>query len=210
MICRRCAFDLERPIYAVESRSGPRRWAGADSTAPAFSGRGPAGQQSPLGLSSIAGRSPRFGSAPCPVGAAARCHPSRGGGAAPLFSSTPGRRPGRAGLCPVSYAEQVARDQVIEELLDRVGGGGPTDAGDLRDTLARNRLKLADLAGPGEFLTGDPLLRANYNLACALDGVYRRGEIYRRGLQRFSSLFFGTRPGRFLFMCSFYPLSERL
>src|SRR5205807_836257 len=30
------------------------------------------------------------------------------------------------------------------------------------------------------------------------DGVYRRGEVYLRGLQRLSSLAFGTRPGRFL------------
>ena len=112
----------------------------------------------------------------------------------------------RAGLCPVSYAEQVARDMVIEELLDRVVAGGYLTLGDLRDTLARNRLKLSDLSGPREFITGDPLLRANENLAAALDGVYHRGEIYLRGLQRFSSLFFGTQIGRFLFLWFILPI----
>jgi hypothetical protein len=38
----------------------------------------------------------------------------------------------------------------------------------------------------------------NRQLADQLDGVYRRGEIYLRGLQRFSSLLFGTSPGRLL------------
>jgi hypothetical protein len=113
---------------------------------------------------------------------------------------------GEAGLRPVSYAEQVARDQVVEELLDRVAEGGYLTLGQLRDALARNRLKLPDLAGPGEFVMGDPVLRANEKLAVALDGVYHRGEVYLRGLQRLSSLFFGTRPGRFLTLYLIVPL----
>ena len=64
--------------------------------------------------------------------------------------------------------------------------------------MARNQLKLPDLGGPVEFLRGDPLLRANRRLACDLDGVYHRGEVYLRWLQRLSSLAFGTRVGRFL------------
>ena len=103
-----------------------------------------------------------------------------------------------SGLRPRSYAERVARDKIIEELLDRVADRGFLGIGDLRDALARNRLKLPDLSGPREFLFGDPLLRANRRLAVALDGVYRRGEIYLRWLQRFSSLAFGTPVGRFL------------
>ena len=103
-----------------------------------------------------------------------------------------------SGLRPRDAAERVSRDQVIEELLDGVVDRGFLTLGDLRDALARNRLKLADLSGPGEFIFGDPLLRANRRLAVSLDGVYRRGEIYLRWLQRLSSLAFGTPVGRFL------------
>ena len=70
--------------------------------------------------------------------------------------------------------------------------------GDLRDALARNQVKLPDLAGPLELFAGDRLLRANRRLSVALDGIYHRGEVYMRWLQRLSSLAFGTRLGRFL------------
>jgi len=73
---------------------------------------------------------------------------------------------------------------------------GYLNMGDLRDALSRNQLKLDDLAGPREFLLGDRLLRLNGALARALDGVYHRGEVYLRWLQRFSSLAFGTPLGR--------------
>ena len=69
---------------------------------------------------------------------------------------------------------------------------------DLRDTLSRSQLKLPDLGGVGELLLGDRLIRANRGLAVVLDGVYRRGEVYLRWLQRLSSLAFGTAVGRFL------------
>ncbi len=111
-----------------------------------------------------------------------------------------------AGLKPRNYVERVARDKIIEELLDRVVDRGFLTMGDLRDALARNRLKLADLSGPGEFLAGDPLLRANQKLAVSLDGVYHRGEVYLRGLQRASSLAFGTRVGRLLTLYLILPL----
>jgi hypothetical protein len=127
-------------------------------------------------------------------------------------------------LTPTNVPEEVARDKLIEELLDRVVAGGYLTMGDLRDAISRNQLKLEDL-GDGEarssavatggwqrlagwfraagragaeFLHGDPLLRLNRRLALVLDGVYHRGEFYLRGLQRFSSLAFGTAPGRFL------------
>jgi hypothetical protein len=102
------------------------------------------------------------------------------------------------GLLPANVPERVAFDRLIEELLDRVVEQGLVTMGDLRDALSRSDLKLPDLAGPGEFILGDRLIRANRRLAIAADGVYRRGEIYLRWLQRFSALAFGTRPGRFL------------
>jgi hypothetical protein len=102
------------------------------------------------------------------------------------------------GLQPENLPEQVARAKLVEELLDRVCDRGFLTMGDLRDALSRNQLKLPDLAGPTEFLRGDRLLRANGRLAVALDGVYHRGEVYLRWLQRLSSVAFGTPAGRFL------------
>jgi hypothetical protein len=101
-------------------------------------------------------------------------------------------------MTPATAAETVARDKVVEELLDLVEERGFLNLGDLRDAIARNRLKLPDLAGPREFFLGDRLIRANRRFAESLDGVYRRGEIYLRWLQRVNSVAFGTAVGRFL------------
>ena len=101
-----------------------------------------------------------------------------------------------AGFLATNRVEEVARAKVVAELVDRGCEVGRLRLGDLRDAIARNQLKMPDLAGTGEFIGGDPLLRADTQLAYALDGVYRRGELYLRGLQRFSSIFFGTPTGR--------------
>ncbi len=102
------------------------------------------------------------------------------------------------GFAARNVAEQVAIAKLTEELLDRVVARGFLAIGDLRDAVSRNNRKLPDVASPREFFMGDRLLQADWMLAERLDGVYRRGEIYLRGLQRLSSLAFGTRTGRFL------------
>ena len=112
-----------------------------------------------------------------------------------------------AGLRPANRVEAVARDKVVAELLDRACVRGRLRIGDLRDAIARNQRKMPDLAGPGEWLRGDPLLRADARLALDLDGVYRRGEFYLRWLQRGSSVFFGTRVGRLLFLYLVLPFA---
>jgi hypothetical protein len=104
----------------------------------------------------------------------------------------------QVGLTPTNLPERVARDKLVEELLDRIVDRGFLTIGDLRDAVSRNQLKLPDLAGPGEWLSGDPLLRLNSAMVSALDGAYRPGEVYLRGLQRVSSLAFGTVVGRLL------------
>ena len=109
------------------------------------------------------------------------------------------------GLVPTNQAEQVARDKVVEELLDVLCSRGFLTMSDLRDAIARNRLKMNDLAGPFELIGGDPLIRANRILALRLDGVYRRGEIYLRTLQRGSSVAFGTVMGRLLMTFAILP-----
>ncbi len=109
------------------------------------------------------------------------------------------------GLIPASYPERIARDKLVEELLDTVAERGHLSQPDLRDALSRNQLKLPDLSGPREFFAGDPLLRANRELAVNMPGVYRRGEIYLRWLQRLSAATFGTRAGRWLTWNLFVP-----
>jgi hypothetical protein len=112
----------------------------------------------------------------------------------------------QVGLAPNNIAEQVSRDKAVEELLDKAWEHSYIRIGDLRDALARSRVKLPDLSGPGELLQGDSLIRANRLLAVKLDGVYRRGEIYMRMLQRACSLFFGTWFGRFFVLYFALPL----
>jgi hypothetical protein len=104
----------------------------------------------------------------------------------------------RSGLNPQTTVETVGRDKLVAELLDRICERGYLRLGDLRDAIARNRLKMPDLNTLGDFLGGDGLLRSDLALTYALDGVYRKGEIYLRLLQRFSALFFGTKIGRLI------------
>lgn len=101
-------------------------------------------------------------------------------------------------LCPRNAPERVAGRKLVEELLDLIVERGYLRIGDLRDAISRNSLKLSDLSGPREFLRGDPLLRADDALARRLDGIYHRGEVYLRALQRASALAFGTKVGRWL------------
>ncbi|MGZ3416430.1 MAG: hypothetical protein ACXVEE_01130 [Polyangiales bacterium] len=109
------------------------------------------------------------------------------------------------GLSPRSVPEKVAREKVVDELLDQISARGHLSVGELRDALSRNRLKVEDLDAR-RFFAGDELLRADRALSVALDGVYRRGEIYLRGLQKVSSLAFGTNVGRLVVMWLILPL----
>jgi hypothetical protein len=104
----------------------------------------------------------------------------------------------QTGFAPRNLPERVAVQKLNEELLDKIVERGFFSMGDLRDAVSRNNRKLPDLAGPIEFFRGDRLLQLDNRLADLLDGVYRRGEIYLRTLQRLSALAFGTRVGRTL------------
>jgi hypothetical protein len=100
------------------------------------------------------------------------------------------------GLGPRNPLERTALLKLTEELLDRILEFGFLTFSDLRDALSRNQLKLPDLADPQDFIKGDPLMRLDRRLSTLLDGVYRRGEIYLRVLERFTALNFGTGLGR--------------
>jgi len=109
------------------------------------------------------------------------------------------------GLTPHNVPEELGRAKLTEELLDRVVDYGHINIGNLRDTISQNQLKLPDLKGPVELVTGDPLIRLNRKLAVELDGVYRRGEIYMRMLHRLSSVAFGTVLGRLMVLFLILP-----
>jgi hypothetical protein len=102
------------------------------------------------------------------------------------------------GLAASTAPEKTAFRKMIEELLDRIIETGFFTFGDLRDVIARNQLKLPDLADPQEFVRGDPLLRLDRWLWAKFDGVYRPGEVYLRALARTTSLLYGTLFGRFV------------
>ena len=101
--------------------------------------------------------------------------------------------------------ERVAEKTLVDELLDRVVAVGRLTLGDLRDTLSHNDLKMHELE-LGELKRGDQLLRCDRHLDRSLDGVYRRGEVYLRALQKLSSVLFGTPVGRVITLYFMLPL----
>jgi hypothetical protein len=117
-----------------------------------------------------------------------------------------GRVLDEVGLKPSSLPEEVARTKLVDELIDLALAHGHLHLGQLRDAFSRNDLKLPNLRGPHELVFDDPLLRADRRLSIELDGVYRRGEIYLRWLQKLSSLLFGTATGRFLTLFAILPV----
>jgi hypothetical protein len=114
------------------------------------------------------------------------------------------------GLRPRNPPEAVAFRKLVEELLDRIKDYGFLTFGDLRDAISRNQLKLPDLADPQEFLRGDALARLDRRLSSLMDGVYRPSEIYMRGLERLTSLGFGTVKGRLLTRYALIPFGAAL
>jgi hypothetical protein len=108
-------------------------------------------------------------------------------------------------LTPQDVPERIAFGKMVEELLDGVANRGFLTMGDMRDAISRSNLKLSDLSGPRQFFLGDKLLQADRQLSRVLDGVYQRGDIYLRWLQRLSAVGFGTLVGRFATRFVFIP-----
>lgn len=115
-----------------------------------------------------------------------------------------------AALVPETLAERVAHAKLIAELLDKLLQRGFIAFPDLRDQIARNQLKLADLASPIEWLRGDALLALDRWCASHMDGAYRRAEGYRRWFQRLSSLLFANPLGRFVVRFGILPFGGSL
>ena len=102
------------------------------------------------------------------------------------------------GFQTTNITERVALQKLIAELIDRLCERGFLRMSDLRDAIARNALKLSDVRGPIELLQGDTLLKMDARLGVELPGIYHKGEIYLRAIQRVSAVSFGTKAGRFL------------
>jgi len=103
-----------------------------------------------------------------------------------------------AGLTAPSLVEEAAFDKLADDLLDDLATRGFESFGNVRDAVSRSQVKLPDLAGLGELVGGDPLLRADRNLAAALDGGYRRAPAYLLAMQRLSAVAFGLPAGRWI------------
>ena len=59
-------------------------------------------------------------------------------------------------LRPTNLPERVAKEKLVEELLDRIVDRGFLTLGDLRDAMSRNNLKQADVAQLADLLPDDP------------------------------------------------------
>ncbi len=103
-----------------------------------------------------------------------------------------------AELRPSNVPEKISFNKITEEMLDQVVDSGFLTMGHVRDIVARGSIRQPDLGGAQDLKRGDRILRADRRLRVSLDGVYHRGEIYLRTIQRASFLAFGTKIGRWL------------
>lgn len=102
------------------------------------------------------------------------------------------------GFQTTNITERVALQKLVAELIDRLCERGFLRMSDLRDAIAQNALKLADVRGPIELFQGDTLLKMDARLSDELPGIYHKAEVYLRAIQRVSAVSFGTKVGRFL------------
>nr|WP_207168377.1 sulfite exporter TauE/SafE family protein [Thiocystis violacea] len=110
-----------------------------------------------------------------------------------------------AGFTPSTHREEVAFHKLLLELLDVIRRRRHLKFTDVRDLVARNVIRLPDLS-VRELVRGDRLARFDRSAARALPGVYRRGEIYIKGLQQLGAPLFGTPVGRLLLRHLILPL----
>ena len=102
-----------------------------------------------------------------------------------------------AGFLADDHRQRVARNVLQEELFDIVLRRWHLRFTDLRDSVARNPLRLPD-PNWRELLLGDRLARFDRQASAALPGVYQPGEFYLKGLQQLSAPLFGTSAGRWI------------
>jgi hypothetical protein len=101
-------------------------------------------------------------------------------------------------------ADRIALRRLADSLAEIIGQRWHLRFSDVRDLLARDTLRLPDTS-LREILWGDRLTRFDRAAALALPGVYRRGEIYVKGLQRLGAPLFGTPTGRLVLRLALGP-----
>lgn len=110
-----------------------------------------------------------------------------------------------AGFIPACVVEDAAFDKLVDDLLDDISARGFESFGSVRDAVSRGQVKIPDISSVAEVVRGDPLLKANRNLAAALDGAYRRAPFYLLAMQRLSALAFGATIGRAITLHGLLP-----
>jgi hypothetical protein len=111
----------------------------------------------------------------------------------------------QAGFAPACVVEEAAFDKLVDDLLDDISARGFESFGSVRDAVSRGQVKLPDITNVAEVVRGDPLLKANRNLASALDGAYRQAPFYLLAMQRLSALAFGAMIGRAITLHGLLP-----
>ncbi|QOV88729.1 hypothetical protein [Humisphaera borealis] len=110
-------------------------------------------------------------------------------------------------LRPQNTVETVGRARMTQELIDAVVHDGYLTFSGVRDAISRNSVRCHDLRTVGEWVGYDQLMKLDHRLGNALDGVYRRGEIYRYLFQKLSSILFANPVGRLLTLTIILPLA---
>ncbi|MDB5296737.1 MAG: hypothetical protein JWO31_2720, partial [Phycisphaerales bacterium] len=110
-------------------------------------------------------------------------------------------------LVPQNAVEAAGREKLVQELLDAVLRDGYLTFGGVRDTISRNAMRCHDLRTAAEWAGYDQLMKLDVRLGDALDGVYRRGEVYRYLFQKLSSLLFANPVGRLLTRTLILPVA---
>jgi hypothetical protein len=110
-----------------------------------------------------------------------------------------------AGFQPRNHRENVAAHKLNHELFDVIQQRRHLKFTDIRDSVARNILRLPD-PSLQEFFHGDRLRRFDRTASQALPGVYRSGEFYIKGLQLLAAPLFGTNTGRILLRHLLLPI----
>lgn len=101
-----------------------------------------------------------------------------------------------AGFEPTSPRERIAFAKMRDELFDLLAERAHLRFSDLRDSVARNDMRLADPQLPELTWRGDKLSRLDRVMYQHLPGTYRRGEFYIKGFQKLASILFGSSVGR--------------
>lgn len=110
-----------------------------------------------------------------------------------------------SGLVEMSDNGHLAAERLSDAMSGLIRRRWCLRYSDVRDLLNQDQASLPDVSW-GEAIDGDRLGRFDRLAAGALPGVYRRGEIYVKGLQRLAAPLFGTEIGRGILRLAMLPV----